>query len=262
MVDMRDRVRRARGGAKILTAALWFLAAFVACFWLPDSLAHALAFGPGGSPAFGQELTGNGDVQRSVLSREKLFAKKPPPKPVDDTAGFAIPAGASEPAQIFEGTLTLNDAASSGNFSQIADVFKLIPAIDSPWKHLAPFHFQFVQSGSYLIPAAQGLAIADASPTWNYILGPGRVWNEKGDQGYARAAFPFALIQRNQNCVHNGEMTFLFSNAGFAEYFQRLLSNHAGNLLPDEIQFVGHDFRDLHARSGRGRCVDPSEPQN
>lgn len=211
---MRERVRPVRGAAKILTAALWFLAVFVACFWLPDSIARALAFGPGGLPAFGQELTGNGDVQRSVLTRENLFAKKPPSKPVDDTAGFAIPAGASEPTQIFEGTLTLNDVASSGNFSQIADVFKLIPATDSPWKHLAPFHFQFVQSGRHLIPASQGLAIVDASPTWNYILGPGRVWNEKGDQGYVRAAFPFALIQRNQNCVHNGEMTFLFSNAG------------------------------------------------
>ena len=33
------------------------------------------------------------------------------------------------------------------------------------------------------------------------------------DQGYARASLPFALIQRNQNCVHNGEMTFLFSNS-------------------------------------------------
>ncbi len=28
---------------------------------------------------------------------------------------------------------------------------------------------------------------------------------------YARLA-PFALVERNQNCVHNGEMTFVFSN--------------------------------------------------
>src|SRR5271170_5012342 len=28
-----------------------------------------------------------------------------------------------------------------------------------------------------------------------------------------RASLPFALVQRNQNCVHNGEMAFLYSNA-------------------------------------------------
>jgi hypothetical protein len=27
-----------------------------------------------------------------------------------------------------------------------------------------------------------------------------------------RASFPFALVERNQNCVHNGEMTFLFNS--------------------------------------------------
>jgi hypothetical protein len=43
-------------------------------------------------------------------------------------------------------------------------------------------------------------------------VGPGRVWQEVGDHGYVRASLPFALVLRNQNCVHNGEMTFLFSN--------------------------------------------------
>jgi len=46
---------------------------------------------------------------------------------------------------------------------------------------------------------------------WNYIVGPGRVWQENKDRGYMRASFPFALVERNQNCVHNGEMTFLFN---------------------------------------------------
>jgi hypothetical protein len=68
-----------------------------------------------------------------------------------------------------------------------------------------------VQTGSYLIPVQQGLIIT-GSPAWNYIVGPGRVWQEDGDHGYMRASLPFALVLRNHNCVHNGEMTFLFSN--------------------------------------------------
>ena len=45
------------------------------------------------------------------------------------------------------------------------------------------------------------------------MSGPERVWQEEDDHGYMRASLPFALVERNQNCVHNGEMTFLFNRA-------------------------------------------------
>ncbi len=70
--------------------------------------------------------------------------------------------------------------------------------------------WQFVQDGSYLIPVTQGLVFS-GSKYWNYIIGPGRIWQENGDHGYARASFPFTLVERNQNCTHNGVMTFLFN---------------------------------------------------
>jgi len=62
---------------------------------------------------------------------------------------------------------------------------------NSPWRHLPSFSFQFVQNGSYLIPVPQGLVIT-GSAAWNYIAGPGRVWQEKSDHGYMRASLPFA----------------------------------------------------------------------
>jgi hypothetical protein len=162
------------------------------------------------TPLSGPVLSGSGDVHRSVLPRQLLMGGVAPPTPVDDRAGFAIPEEAAEPAEGFEGTLTLNHTGRTGSFSLLADVFSLASSGDSPWKHLPPLHIQFVQRGSYLIPVEQGLVIT-GSPVWNYISGPGRVWQEHEDGGYTRAAFPFALIQRNQNCVHNGEMTFLFN---------------------------------------------------
>jgi hypothetical protein len=164
-----------------------------------------------GSSAPGQALSGNGDVRRTSLTRTQLFGKSVLPEPLDDIAAFALPANAAEPTESFEGMLTLKDPAATGNFTKLSDVFAILPPGDSPWKHLPPFSYQFVQSGSHLIPAVQGLAIT-GSYTWNYIVGPGRVWREQGDDGYMRASLPFALIQRNQNCVHNGEMAFLFSN--------------------------------------------------
>jgi len=159
----------------------------------------------------GDPLAGSGRVNRTVLTYSELFSNTAPVAPVDDSAGFAVPPNAAAPSQTFESTLTLSNPASSGSFQILRDDEKYDTGSDSPWRHLANFRFQFVQNGSYLIPVQQGLVIT-GSPAWNYIVGPGRVWQEDGDHGYMRASFPFALVERNQNCVHNGEMTFLFSH--------------------------------------------------
>ena len=149
-------------------------------------------------------------MNRSVLTYNELFSNTTPSAPVDDSGGFALPANAAPPSQAFEGTLTLSDPTTSGRAQILRDDFADDSASNSPWRHLASFSFQFVQNGSYLIPVQQGLVIT-GSTAWNYIVGPGRVWQENNDKGYMRASFPFALVERNQNCVHNGEMTFLFN---------------------------------------------------
>jgi hypothetical protein len=159
---------------------------------------------------FPARLSGDGRVARGVLKRDDLLRGADVSSPIDNPAGFAVPANAAEPTESFEGTLTLGGNSPSGHFTLLSDVFQLVPREDSAWKHLPPFRFQFVQSRSFLIPAEQGL-FHTGDPAWNYIVGPGRVWKEVDDAGYMRASLPFALVQRNQNCVHNGAMTFLFS---------------------------------------------------
>ena len=171
--------------------------------WCPPTLLAA-------TPILGDPLSGSGKVNRSVLTYSELFSNITPAAPVDDSAGFALPANAAAPSQIFEGALTLSDPTASGSSQILRNDFGYDTASNSPWRHLASFSFRFVQNGSYLIPVQQGLVIT-GSTAWNYIAGPGRVWQENSDNGYMRASFPFALVERNQNCVHNGEMTFLFS---------------------------------------------------
>jgi hypothetical protein len=163
------------------------------------------------TPVPGDPLRGNGGVNRSVLTYSQLFSNTAPGAPVDDTAGFGLPANAAAPFQAFEGTLTLSDPTTGGGSEILRNNFEYDTAGNSPWRHLASFSFQFVQNGSHLIPVEQGLVIT-GSAAWNYIVGPGRVWQENNDNGYLRASFPFALVERNQNCVHNGEMTFLFNS--------------------------------------------------
>jgi hypothetical protein len=183
--------------------------------WL-SSWATLVSLAPVTAPASGDTvpgdpLIGSGSVNRSVLTYRELFTNIAPSSPVDDSAGFAVPADAAAPSQNLEGTLTLSSPTLSGSFQVLRDDEKMDTGADSPRRHLANFSLQFVQNGSYLIPVQQGLIITGNS-AWNYILGPGRVWQERGDHGYMRTSFPFALVERGQNCVHNGEMTFLFKS--------------------------------------------------
>jgi hypothetical protein len=158
----------------------------------------------------GDPLPGTGAVDRTLLTYKDLFSEATPSSPVDDSA-FALPANAAMPKESFEGRLELLNPASSGGFTKAHEDFNYTGDADSPWRHLPAFSFEFVQNGSHLIPVIQGLVVT-GNPSWNYIIGPGRVWREDGDSGYTRASFPFALAERSQNCVHNGEMMFLFGN--------------------------------------------------
>ncbi len=154
----------------------------------------------------GDPLTGTGDVTRSVLTSDQLLQGFDYTSPVDESA-LALPAEAAQPDQTFEGVLTFLDEADVGAYEIHQDDYNY--ASDPQRFHLPEFEFAFVQHGSHLIPTQRG-RIVTSHPYWDYLLSPGRVWRENGDNGYMRAAIPFALLQKNQNCTHNGTMMFLF----------------------------------------------------
>src|SRR3546814_20221721 len=73
----------------------------------------------------------------------------------------------------------------------------------SPLKHLPEFDFELVQTGSHIVPVRRD-SVPGSHPHWEYVLSPGRVWDEAGDNGYSRVALPFALQQKNAKCMHKG----------------------------------------------------------
>lgn len=156
----------------------------------------------------GDPLAGSGAVTRSVLTAAQLASDAAPTATVTNEA-FALPAAAAKPRHTFEGTLTLNGVATSAGFTTVKDPYGYASA--AALKHLPPFSVQLVQNGSHLVPVVRGLQYT-GSPYWNLAVGAGRAWSEKGDRGQTRASLPFALIERNANCVHNGVLTFLFKN--------------------------------------------------
>ena len=153
---------------------------------------------------------------RAALSYETLTRGRVPDEPVSMSA-LGMPDHASEPTHRFEGRLTLRPAADTSRFSLLKDPYHYADNIER--RRLPILDIEFVQEDSYLIPVQRGLVISD-HPYWNYIISPGRVWDEAGDSGDTRAAFPFALVEKNANCVHNGVITFLFNedNVSHAYY--------------------------------------------
>ncbi len=160
----------------------------------------------------GWVLSGDGNVERSLLKYDTLQNDADPGSRVDFSA-YAVPANAAPAEDIFEGILTLSGAATSGAFDKLKDSFHYLTKADTTRKHLPEFSFEFVQTGSHIFPVKRG-SIPGNHPEWEYILEAGRVWKENGDKGYSRAAIPFALQQKNANCMHNGVLTFLFKSDG------------------------------------------------
>ena len=120
---------------------------------------------------------------------------------------------AKQPSNTFQGRLTLNGGIKTAlNFNEKTSGKKQAGNYVDPTT-LPAFDFEFVQTGSHLIPKTRGLVVTGHG-SWNYIVEPGRVWDENNDQGYSRAAIPFALQEVQANCTHNGILTFVFKDDG------------------------------------------------
>ncbi len=158
------------------------------------------------APIYGA-LNGSGNVNRAALGFDFLRGDG---AALVDFDAFAIPVDAANPGQQFSGTLALKDVEGHGAFSEINT--QLQGSYKDP-THLPQFSFQFIQVGTHIFPVRRGLQIT-THPDYEYILEPGRVWQEQGDQGYSRASIPFSLQEKGANCTHQGALTFLFMSDG------------------------------------------------
>jgi hypothetical protein len=151
---------------------------------------------------------------RSLLTYDGLMNGFEATSPVDEGA-LTMPAGADLAEYVFEGWLELIGE------DEHRGIQLLRGELDLEYTYLPEFNFEFVQSDGYLIPVQRGLIVAD-HPIWNFILEPGRVWQEAGDGGYARASFPFALVAKGSNGTFNGTMTFLFSDQQISKVWYQI----------------------------------------
>ncbi|WP_395646753.1 hypothetical protein [Terricaulis sp.] len=122
---------------------------------------------------------------------------------------FAPAADAGAPGHSFAGVLHVTPQARDGQMRVIVDSFGIRAQRALRVDVFPAFDITLVQDGATLIPAQRG-PIAVGHPNWDIAIEPGRAWSEPGDDGWTRAALPFALIEANANCTHNGVLSFLF----------------------------------------------------
>jgi len=120
---------------------------------------------------------------------------------------FAPPSSASPPGHVLNGTLRV--AAGRGQMRVLTDALSIAGEQALQVDTFPGFEIAFVQDGDWLIPARRG-PMTGGHPNWEVAIEPGRVWSEARDEGWSRAALPFALIETNANCTHNGVLTFVF----------------------------------------------------
>lgn len=128
-------------------------------------------------------------------------------------AAFTPPPDATVPTGRFAARLTLDPSGASMAMKVLRDETGDTPAELAARVTLPPFDVAFLQDGADLLPVRRGVIVGE-HPAWDWVLEPGRVWREEGDRGWLRAAVPFALQERNANCLHNGVLTFLFRPDG------------------------------------------------
>ena len=148
----------------------------------------------------------------NALSFDTLISGTSLARPVS-TREYAPGPDAGAPSNEFRGRLKADTSAKADHFLLLYDELALLTPESPAYDSLPVFDFEFVQDGSLLIPMNQG-PVVNEHPWWEFVLRTGKVWDEPGDKGWSRAAIPFALKERREDCTHNGLMSFLFRDGG------------------------------------------------
>ena len=123
---------------------------------------------------------------------------------------FKKPMGVEEFQGTLQGSLESSMIPVEYKFKIIEDTFGINKNF-KPLSKLPALSLNFSIEGSKFIPDSSALR-ATQNFLWDIQYGVGEVWYD--DFGNIRTSFPFSLIQKNQNCVHNGIILFDMTEGG------------------------------------------------
>lgn len=154
----------------------------------------------------------NKSLSAPILSADVLLSDASPASPVNESA-FTMPTNAPLSHHRFEGRFALHDEAQSSINVHMVDDW-ITPGKSG--STLPQIDLEFVQCGRDLIPTKRGRIITD-DPYWDIVVMPGHAWSTDDDSGMSRAAVPFSLAFKTENCLQNGVMTFLYDDTSMSQ---------------------------------------------
>ncbi len=106
--------------------------------------------------------------------------------------------------------------------------------------------------GDLLVPVQRGEMVRETAPGrtpsyWRVIPQVGRVWREKTDGDWARAAFPLMLVNDTENHAHQGVATFLYRHGQISGLALQFVQQSAPYLLGRHFVAWGSAHADLAA---------------
>jgi CubicO group peptidase (beta-lactamase class C family) len=173
-------------------------------------------------------------IQRSDLRAENLLSAKVVKSPLSMSAFSEQGLFRHKKLQIMEllqGTFTFSGITKLANLelTENSDVYQFEkrtrPAAFTEKRRILPkMTVPFVLYKDKIIPLNGQLQITE-HPHWDFIIGTGNIWQEEEDKQFSRIAMPFSLVEKNQNCVHNGVLSFLINQQKQTSHFYYQISS-------------------------------------
>ncbi len=177
-----------------------------------------------------QVLAKNNIAQRNLLDNEYLHSTQVENIPLAMDS-FLAQGTQSQTTLLTHGSFTFSRKAKMARLqlTQDSDVYQFEKrtrpeAFSKQRKTLPKMTIPFVQFKNKIIPINRGLQITE-HPHWDFVVGTGNIWQEASDNNFSRISMPFSLIEKNQNCVHNGALTFLINDEGKTSHFYYQISS-------------------------------------
>ncbi|MBT8085701.1 MAG: hypothetical protein KJN72_10780, partial [Woeseia sp.] len=145
------------------------------------------------------------------LTEQFLFSDEPLSKPVQ-MSDFAAPDDATLVAGVTTGALQLVSAKADG-FDVHDDRFGYVSESGGQLAAFPDVSFTWVQQDGFVIPTDQGV-LRLTNPYWEIAFQTGRAWAPASDPDVVRYSVPFALLERNANCTHNGVLSWVVNGTG------------------------------------------------
>lgn len=143
----------------------------------------------------------------------------PPKQPL--AMSELMPQQSAVVSQVMQGKLVLSMQKTTSRLKpidakkQLNDGRELLPNMQIDY---------VVNQNSEVIPNQRHLILTD-NPYWDYFVGVGVMWPVEEGQTTHKITLPFALVEKNENCVHNGVLVIESTILNTEQRFYYQISN-------------------------------------